>query len=61
MRNLIAPPPAPGHQAVAVAGTKADGPGGARRVSEQEAREWAAARGLPYYEVRPPGCRHLAL
>ena len=40
--------------AVVVAGTKADAvaAAGARRVAAGEARAWAAARGLPYFEVR---------
>lgn len=38
-------------QVVCVAGTKADAPASSRRVSDQEAREWAAARGLRYFEV----------
>jgi hypothetical protein len=42
---------APRDMVVCVAGTKADAPAGLRRVGEQEAREWAAARGLGYFEV----------
>jgi hypothetical protein len=36
-------------QAVFVVANKADMPG--RKVSEQEGRAWAAARGYPYVEV----------
>jgi len=44
---------APRSMVVCVAGTKADsqGSGVRRSVPEREARDWAAARGLPYFEV----------
>jgi hypothetical protein len=55
-------PPAPScsrrgraRQVALVVGTKADAAPHGKRVPEQEAREWAAARGLQYFEVGPGG------
>jgi hypothetical protein len=38
-------------QVVAIAAAKCDCAPAARRVAEREGRAWAAARGLPYFEV----------
>ncbi|KIY96103.1 putative DnaJ subfamily C member 27-B [Monoraphidium neglectum] len=42
---------APRDMVVCVVGTKADAAPASRRVPEQEARDWALARGLRYFEV----------